>query len=165
MIRKQQPTPQPGGTFAFAGRHMAGVVGLFFGTIITVNLIMAYLAISTFPGLNAKNGYVASQTYDRLLQDAAAQDAKGWTSTLEVRDGRLALTLLDAEKRDIAGLEVSALVGRPASAATDRELSLHPASHGYETAEALPRGRWLAEIEGRRNGELVWRETRSLTAR
>ncbi|KQT55189.1 MULTISPECIES: FixH family protein [unclassified Aureimonas] len=152
----------PGNTFK--GWHMAAVVGLFFGTVIAVNVLMAYKAISTFPGLNAKNGYVASQTYDRLLQDAAEQDGRGWTSVVETRDGHLALTLLDAGKKSVEGLDVRALVGRPASASTDRELALLPTPRGYETPATLERGKWLAEIVARRNGELVWRETRPVTA-
>lgn len=148
----------------FKGWHMAAVVGLFFGTVIGVNILMAYKAVSTFPGLNATNGYVASQTYDRLLLDAAEQDRRGWTSIVATRDGRLALTLLDAGKKSVDGLDVRALVGRPASASTDRELPLLPTPRGYETVETLDRGKWLAEIVARRNGELVWRETRPVTA-
>ena len=35
-----------------------------FGTIIAVNVFMAYKAIGTFPGLEVKNSYVASQSFD-----------------------------------------------------------------------------------------------------
>ncbi len=43
-----------------------------FGTIIAVNVFMAYKAVSTFPGLEVANSYVASQTFDA---DRAAQEA------------------------------------------------------------------------------------------
>ena len=56
------------------GRHVLGIAVGAFGVIIAVNLVMAYQAISTFPGLEVANGYVASQTFDadRKAQDAAA---------------------------------------------------------------------------------------------
>lgn len=36
-----------------------------FGVIITVNLVMAYNAVASFPGLEVKNGYIASQSFDK----------------------------------------------------------------------------------------------------
>ncbi|WAJ29498.1 FixH family protein [Antarcticirhabdus aurantiaca] len=149
--------------FVFTGRHMVGVVALFFGTIIGVNVVMAYKAISTFPGLNAKNSYVASQTYNLLLDEAAEQEARGWTSTVTLRGGRLEFRLRDAAGRPVPGLDVRALAGRPASAASDRLLRLAPAGDGFEAGEVLERGRWLVEIEARQGPSLAWRETRALS--
>ena len=57
------------------GRHvLLGMVGAF-GVIITVNVVMAWQAVSTFPGLEVKNSYVASQTFDA---ERKAQLALGW---------------------------------------------------------------------------------------
>ena len=164
MIPASKHPSSPHVGFRFTGWHMIGVVGLFFGTIITVNIVMAYNAISTFPGLNAQNGYVASQNYNRLLVDAAGQVATGWTSDVAVRNGRLAITLRDRDGKPVQGLDVSALVGRPASASGDRDVILAPIAEGYRSVEPLGRGLWLAEIEARKFGKLVWRETRPLTA-
>ena len=47
------------------GWHAAAIFGSFFGVIITVNLALAYSAVHTFPGLEVKNSYVASQEFDR----------------------------------------------------------------------------------------------------
>ena len=47
-----------------------------FGVIIGVNLVLALSAVRTFPGLEVKNSYVASQTFD---ERRAAQEALGWT--------------------------------------------------------------------------------------
>jgi nitrogen fixation protein FixH len=140
----------------FTGRHMLLVAAGFFGTIIAVNVLMAYAAVSTFPGLNAHNSYVASQNYNLLLADAAVQAERGSRGEVELRGGRLALMLRDKSGAPLGGLSVEALAGRPASAATDRVFVLE----GYEATAPLERGRWLVEIEARRRGELVWRETR-----
>lgn len=146
----------------FTGRHMLLVVAGFFGTIIAVNLLMAYAAVSTFPGLNAHNSYVASQNYNLLLADAAAQEERGLSGRVELREGRLVVTLRDRSGAPQGGLSVEALAGRPASAATDRVLALDAHGDGYAATRPLERGRWLVEIEARRRGELVWRETRPL---
>ncbi len=50
----------------------------FFGVIIAVNLTMAYFANSTWSGLVVANGYVASQSFDKDLAKARAQEALGW---------------------------------------------------------------------------------------
>ncbi|PZO81924.1 MAG: cytochrome oxidase [Mesorhizobium amorphae] len=146
----------------FTGWHMLGVVGLFFGTIIAVNCVMAFFAVSTFPGLNAKNSYVASQNYNILLRDAAAQEARGWRGGLVLDAGRLVLALEDRDGTPIHGLTVRALAGRPATAASDRLLDLFPAPEGYRAADPLPSGRWLVEIEAREGETLVWRRTQPL---
>jgi nitrogen fixation protein FixH len=147
----------------FTGWHMLGVVFLFFGTIIAVNIVMAYWAVSTFPGLNAHNSYVASQNYNVLLKDAAAQDERGWQGRLTVEEGRPLLTLTDRDGSPLPMLDVTILAGRPASASTDREFRLEPVSRNqYRADHALERGRWLVEIEARQNEELLWRRTKSI---
>lgn len=147
----------------FTGWHMLAVVGLFFGTIIAVNIAMAYWAVSTFPGLNAHNSYVASQNYNLLLKAAANQDAIGWRGEVSVSGGHLGLQLTTREGSPVKGLEVSALTGRPASAADDRDVPLLPQGDSYRTEAPLAPGRWLVEIEAREKGELRWRETRAIT--
>ncbi|KAA0971801.1 FixH family protein [Aureimonas fodinaquatilis] len=148
--------------FRFTGWHMLAVVVAFFGTIISVNVFMAYSAISTFPGLNAKNSYVASQNYNRLLDDAAAQEAQGWQARLTAPDGVLLLELRERSGALLSGFEVSALVGRPAGASQDKLLDFAATAKGFSAMEALPRGRWLVSIEAHDNDELLWRSTRSI---
>jgi nitrogen fixation protein FixH len=47
------------------GRHVLAITVGAFGLIIAVNVVMAWKAISTFPGLEVENSYVASQEFDR----------------------------------------------------------------------------------------------------
>lgn len=155
----------PGADRPFTGSHMFAVICLFFGTIIAINAVMATFAVRTFPGLNAKNGYVASQTYNVLLDGAAAQARRGWQARVDAPDGRLRVSLRDRRGALLRGLAVSALAGRPASAATDRVLLLRPARDGYQAVEALAAGRWLLEIEAHQGNRLVWRETLAVTVR
>ena len=60
------------------GGHVLAMLIAFFGVIITVNMVMAYFANSTWSGLVVKNGYVASQEFNTNLARAKAQEALGW---------------------------------------------------------------------------------------
>jgi nitrogen fixation protein FixH len=153
----------PGDGRPFTGFHMLAVVFLFFGTIIGVNLVMATLAVRTFPGLNAHNSYVASQTYNILLEDADAQSERGWRAEIDAADGHVRLALADRSGALLRGLTVKALAGRPASAAEDRTLEFEATAEGYRSAEPLAPGRWLIELEAWRDASLAWRETHQLT--
>ena len=57
----------------FTGWHMFTIICMFFGTIITVNMILAFNAGSTWTGLVVKNTYVASQIFNeeqhKMLKD------------------------------------------------------------------------------------------------
>jgi len=65
------------------GWHVLTGFIMAFGVIIAVNLTLAYQAVKTFPGLEVKNSYVASQVFD---VEKADQLALGWevSATLDV---------------------------------------------------------------------------------
>ena len=91
------------------GHHvLLGFVGAF-GIIIGVNLTLAYNAVSTFPGLEVKNSYEASQVFDR---EKEAQLALGWTIAAEVADGELRVTITDAEGRPVNPPELTGIFGK-----------------------------------------------------
>lgn len=145
------------------GRHVLAMIGLFFGVTITVNLVMAALATGTFPGLVVKNSYVASQNYNELLAAGEAQAERGWTDEITARDGLLLVRLEDASGAALTGLDVSARIGRPASAREDRVVALRPRGDEYVAAETLPPGRWVVELAAFSNDALVYRVTRPLS--
>ena len=81
-------------TREITGRHvLLGFVGAF-GVIIAVNIVLAVNAVRTFPGLEVKNSYVASQEFDELR---AAQEALGWDVAARIESGELILTFADAD--------------------------------------------------------------------
>ena len=53
----------------FTGKHALAVFVGAFGVIIAVNLVLAYNAVKTFPGLEVKNSYVASQEFNERLKE------------------------------------------------------------------------------------------------
>lgn len=74
------------------GWHVASGFVVAFGIIITVNLTLAFNAVQTFPGLEAKNSYVASQSFD-VNRDA--QLALEWDVAAELDGDQLQLTILE----------------------------------------------------------------------
>jgi nitrogen fixation protein FixH len=99
------------------GGKTLGIFVAFFGVIISVNLVLAYQAVSTFPGVETANSYVASQTFD---DDRAAQEALGWTANAQVSDGALVLSLTDAAGRPVEPASVLGIFGRPTTTRDDQ---------------------------------------------
>ncbi len=98
------------------GRHVFMITAGAFSIIIAVNLFLAVSAVRTFPGLEVKNSYVASQNFDR---DRAAQLALGWTAEAHVTDGRLVLSLTDADGGPVEPAMLTGVFGRATHVADD----------------------------------------------
>lgn len=131
-------------TAPLTGRKVLAITVTFFGIIIAVNLFMAFKAIGTFPGLEVKNSYVASQSFDR---ERAAQEALGWTLETTYRDGRLLLDFRDAEGRPAPVATLSALVGRTTSRAEDFTPEFTRLGDLYEAPASLGHGKWMMQLE------------------
>lgn len=144
------------------GWHALGIVCLFFGVVIAVNVAMALYATGTFPGLVVKNSYVASQNYNKLLEESREQQERGWTADLQAEDGLLHVRFADPSDAPITGLRVAARVGRPAGDDEDRVLAFEIGSDGYVARDALPSGRWMVELEAWSSDRLVYRATHPL---
>lgn len=128
------------------GRHVLFFTVGAFGVIIAVNLLMAYKAISTFPGLEVKNSYVASQSFDARR---AGQKALGWDMehSYDAGAGRLTLRFTDAEGRpaDVAGIDL--LVGRTTEAKDDQKPEVTPVGDAFEAKLYLGAGRWMLKVQ------------------
>ena len=93
----------------FTGKHALAVFVAAFGVIIAVNLVLAYSAVKTFPGLEVKNSYVASQEFNARLQE---QQALGWEIQAEATGGLLVLRIVDQTGAPVEVAELQAVVGR-----------------------------------------------------
>lgn len=87
-----------------------------FGVIIAVNLTLAFQAVRTFPGLEVKNSYVASQSFDA---DRDAQEALGWVVSADVDHDLLKLMILQ-DGTGIAPQVEEATFGRATSVVADQ---------------------------------------------
>lgn len=102
------------------GRQVFLVTAGAFGVIIAVNLYMAVQAVETFPGLEVRNGYVASQSFEA---ERKAQQALGWSTALAYADGALRLTITGADGRPVRPQALSAVLARPTTTRDDREIA------------------------------------------
>ncbi|MGX0903750.1 nitrogen fixation protein FixH [Roseovarius sp. MBR-79] len=121
------------------GRHVFLIFAGAFGTIIAVNLVLAYSAVSTFPGLEVKNSYVASQEFN---ERKAAQEALGWEVRATHGGGVLRLTITDAEGQPVRVASLDATVGRATHVAEDQRPEFHFDGRGYVAPVTLAPGNW-----------------------
>lgn len=91
------------------GWHVLAIFVGAFGVIIGVNITLAVNAVRTFPGLEVKNSYVASQSFD-LRRDA--QDALGWTVVADATQGQVILSITDADGAPVQVVDLEAVLGR-----------------------------------------------------
>ncbi len=123
----------------FTGWKMLAVMLSFFGVIITVNMFMAYSAVSTFPGLEVDNSYKASQEFN---QRAAAQRALGWAVTFTQDGDELVLGLLDGAGNVVIPASIEARLGRPTYAGEDIMLDFSLVGNEYRAPARLDPGPW-----------------------
>ena len=138
-----EPKPRTGRPLT--GKKVLMIALAAFGVIIAANLAMLFAATGTFPGLVVKNSYVASQGWDRKTD---AQRKLGWRAVASYGDGMLRVTMTGRGGAPVTGLNVVAVVGRPASARDDVRLDLAEGADGYAAALALAPGQWRVMITG-----------------
>ena len=138
------------------GWHFTAIIVSFFVVVITVNLVMARFASSTFGGVVVENSYVASQNYNEWLAAAEKQKALGWTATAgRQADGRIALTLAGASE---PGVTVEAVARHPLG--RERDVALRFVANGagqFLSDLPLAAGRWKLRIAARNAAGQPWR--------
>ncbi len=131
----------------FTGYHMLGVLVLFFGTIITVNVIMARFAITTWTGLVVENSYVASQEFNTKAAEMKAIAALGYTVQLESSDKGFFVDLADRNGAPVSSDVVVIQFHHPVGQVGDETLTLMPRGNGrFATEQIIPEGEWIASV-------------------
>ena len=125
------------------GKHVLAITVGAFAVIISVNLTLAFQAVNTFPGLEVKNSYVASQGFDRRK---TAQEALGWTLVPTYRDGRIDLAFTDKEGLPVRVAELEVLVGRTTSTSDDVWPGFVEMGDVYSAPLDLERGKWMVKV-------------------
>ncbi|NGM44741.1 FixH family protein [Rhodobacter sp. SGA-6-6] len=126
------------------GRQVAVFTVGAFGIIIAVNLVMAWQAVSTFPGLEAPNTFVASQEFDARRE---AQEKLGWTVAPTHENGRVRLAITNAAGRPVEVASLQVLIGRPTSARDDVTPDFAFVGGVYEAPVELAPGQWMLKLE------------------
>lgn len=141
------------------GKHvLIGFVAAF-GIIIGVNILLAVSAVRSFPGLEVRNGYIASQSFDTRR---AAQEALGWQLHAGVSDGTLYLTFTDAADQPVRPARIEATVGRPTEDADDTLPALTWAGDRFEAPVALGKGKWILRLNAYAEDGTLFHQRREL---
>ena len=144
MSNQAGDTKKPG---EFTGRHMALIMVAFFGVVISVNGYMAWVAVDSWTGLMARNGYVASQDFNADLAVRRKQDSLGFQSILRYRDKAVTFTFQDRSGQPLEGYEITLKVGRPTNEREDRQFLMTESEPGtYRQKLNLAPGQWNADI-------------------
>ncbi len=128
------------------GRHVLVITVSAFAVIIGVNFLLAFKAVSTFPGLEVKNSYVASQGFN---DRKAAQEALGWKMQPAYENGRMTLAFVDRDGMPMPVTDLEVLVGRTTEASEDRWPSFAAIGPVYEAEVPLARGKWMVKVTAR----------------
>lgn len=143
----------------FVGGHALVSFLMFFLPIIAANLLLATNAVSTFPGLVVKNGYIASQQFDARK---AAQVALGWTVTLAHDAGNLRLAVTDAGGAVVEVATLDATIGR----ATTQMQDIAPAwafdGVAYVAPVTLAPGNWQVRLRATATDGTLFEQTREI---
>ena len=142
------------------GKHvLIGTVSAF-SVIIVVNFFMAYKAVSTFPGVEAKNTWYASQNFEATRK---AQEALGWQVSEAYEDGRLVLRITEAASGQPANVaDMQVLVGRSTEAAADQMPVFIRDGGAFVAPVDLAPGKWLLRIEALAANGTPFRQQRQL---
>jgi nitrogen fixation protein FixH len=123
----------------FTGRHAAMVFVGAFAVIIGVNLVLAFSAVKTFPGLEVKNSYVASQEFDERRH---AQEALGWDVQANATGGLVILTIRDEAGKAVEVEELTAVLGRATHVKDDLTPAFTFDGQAYVAPVELADGNW-----------------------
>lgn len=125
------------------GKHVFAITASAFAVIIGVNVLLAFQAVSTFPGLEVKNSYVASQGFN---DRKAAQEALGWSLAPSYGEGRIDLAFTDKTGQPVAVQDLDVLIGRTTSTAQDARPQFVQAGDVYTAPLDLAQGKWMVKV-------------------
>jgi nitrogen fixation protein FixH len=140
--------------------------------VIAVNIALAVLAVSTFPGLETTDHYRKGLAYNRDLAAAKAQAQRGWQLQVDYKSiqaggapsaGTITAVFADRDGVPLGRLAVQVQFTRPTHEGFDQTVVLeHLGAGRYEAPVTLPlRGVWDARIVAGVD-DIVFQETRRL---
>lgn len=141
--------------------------------VVAVNVLMATLAVRTFPGLQTEDAYNKGLRYNDTIAAAREQAKLGWRMSIEVapaadaagagREAEVKVAFVDRDGQPLERLSIDAALLRPAAEGFDRTLTLEYRGAGvYVGTVALPlAGQWDAHVMARRDTN-IFEATRRL---
>lgn len=132
--------------FRMTGRKVLIISVSAFGIILAANLTLAFNAVSTFPGLEVDNSFVASQNFNQELAD---QLALGWDVKARHEDGILTLSITDAEGQPVRVTHMDAVLGAATHVRADQTPDFIFIDGAYTAPVELGPGNWNIRLHAR----------------
>jgi nitrogen fixation protein FixH len=147
--------------------------------VVAVNVVLAAVAITTFPGLTSEDAYRQGLQYNRTIAAAEAQEARGWRLDLTITpqpaahggldtpaDVALSARFSDRSGQPLSRLDVRAVLVRPLGGGDDLALPLEETGGGVYRGTLTPPlgGQWDVHIHARR-GDETFQQTRRIVLR
>lgn len=144
------------------GRHVFLITAMAFAVIIGVNVILAWKAVSTFPGIEVRNGYVASQQFQA---ERDAQQALGWDLRIRFSADSIRLEFDGSDGTPARVAAVEAELGRATNASEDRFVVFRRTGEAtFEAPVELDGGRWVMHLTATAEDGTVFRQRVALWA-
>ena len=119
------------------GRMVLAITVSAFAVIIGVNLVMAWFAIETFPGLEVENTYVASQGFNQRLREQQ-----------ELVGGHLTVRITDPTGAPARIASLSGILGRPTTEREDTVPQFRYEGGTYVADVDVDYGNWDLRLTG-----------------
>ncbi len=121
------------------GRKVLVIALSAFGVIIGANMALVYAAIGSFPGLEVKNTYVTSQSFEA---ERAAQLRLGWQLTTGFDGQNVTLEITDRHGQPVEVADIAASIGRATHANADVMLPFDQNQSPFTAPITLAKGKW-----------------------
>ncbi len=115
-----------------------------FAVILGANLTLAFNAVSSFPGLEVDNSYVASQNFNEQLEQ---QLGLGWEVSAQIEGGMLVLSFTDADGRPVDVATLDATLGRATHVRDDQRPDFYYHRGTFTAPVDLAPGNWNIRLE------------------
>jgi nitrogen fixation protein FixH len=150
---------QPDRGKPLTGRKVLAITVCAFAVIIGVNLTLAFKAVSTFPGLEVANSYVASQGFDA---ERTAQVGLGWDLAVQADARRITLALTGADGAAVVPATLEVKLGRSTEVSDDQTPAFVLSNGVYAADVDLHPGKWVMWIKASANNGTQYEKRVSL---
>lgn len=148
----------------FTGWHMFWIMFVFFGTIMSVNFTMAYLANSSWSGMLAKNTFVASQDFNKNADRAREWTREGFKGQVSLEGGKVNYRLQGPADVLAAVDHIEATFHRPVGDKQDFAIRLIRDGELFSAADIPAAGPWIVDFAAIRDGEVVFHQAERIVS-
>ena len=140
--RKPSRGPKPG------DKYIPWYFVAFFVGLAILDGIFVFIATSTHRGVVTEQAYRKGLNYNRTVEAAAIQQARGWQGVISMEEQTVSFNFKDKEQQPLSNAQVTAYFFRPTQEGHDFSVTLRETEPGtYRHPVNLPlQGQWEVKI-------------------